>query len=216
MTDRCEGQFLWLRMQEQNLKAWRNLGQLQSALEGTPTGLDHVYKRNWDKIERSDRAVALLRWAAFALRPLTISEITEAVLIDEDCEALPTHELPDAIDDEYIGTEILDFCGPLLEVRGSHPVSATGNRTVHLAHFTIREFLVRRLPAGGIWQNENLRASNEHIQHTILARSLSHSRRRSWARAGNEARSLRAWAILMNTLSPHSRRPGLSSLTRHS
>ncbi|KAK4105359.1 hypothetical protein N658DRAFT_503520 [Parathielavia hyrcaniae] len=171
MTNQCEGQFLWLKMQEQNLKAWKNLGQLQSALEGTPTGLDHIYERNWDKIKRSDRSVALLRWAAFALRPLTIDEITEAVLIDEDCEALPTHELPDAIDDEYIGSEILGFCGPLLEVRGSHPVSAAGNQTVHLAHFTIREFLVRRLPTGGIWQNENLRASNERIQHTILARS---------------------------------------------
>ncbi|KAK4232857.1 hypothetical protein C8A03DRAFT_39490, partial [Achaetomium macrosporum] len=171
MTDRCEGQFLWLRMQEQNLKSWKNLGQLQSALESTPTGLDYIYKRNWDRIEHSDRAVALLRWAAFALRTLTINEITEAVLIDEDCEALPTHELPDVIDEEYIGTEILEFCGPLLEVRRSHPVSAAGDQTVHLAHFTVREFLVRHLPAGGIWQNENLRASNERIQHTILARS---------------------------------------------
>ncbi|KAL2196937.1 prion-inhibition and propagation-domain-containing protein [Corynascus similis CBS 632.67] len=167
MTARCEGQFLWLKMQEQNLKAWKNLGQLQRALEGTPTELDHIYKRNWDRIERSDRAVALLRWAAFALRPLTVDEIVEAVLIDEDCEDLPTNELPDAIDDDYIGTEILELCAPLLEVRGSHLAPAVGSRTLHLTHFTVREFLVKRLPAGAIWQNENLRASNEYMQHHI-------------------------------------------------
>jgi hypothetical protein len=74
-----------------------------------PQGHDHIYERNWNKIERSDRAVALLRWAAFALRPLTIEEVTEAVLINEDCETLPMHELPDAIDDEYIGSEILEY-----------------------------------------------------------------------------------------------------------
>ncbi|KAL2193056.1 hypothetical protein P885DRAFT_546, partial [Corynascus similis CBS 632.67] len=76
---------------------------------------------------------------AFALRPLTLSEVTEAMLIGEDCKALLTHELPSSI---YIGTEILELCGPLLEVCSSHPVSVAGNRTIHLAHFTIREFLV--------------------------------------------------------------------------
>jgi len=170
MTARCEGQLLWLKMQEQNLKAWKNLGQLQRALEGTSTKLDHIYERNWDKIGRSDHVVALLRWAAFAIRPLTINKIAEAVLIDEGCDTLPTHELPDDINDEYINTEILEPCSPLIEVRGSHSGLAAGIRTVHLAHFIVREFLVRRLPIGCIWLNENIRASNEPIQHTILAR----------------------------------------------
>ncbi|KAK4245722.1 hypothetical protein C7999DRAFT_42801 [Corynascus novoguineensis] len=124
----------------------KNLRQLRRALEGTPTELDHVYKPNWDRIGRNNRVVALPCWAAFALRPLAISEIREAVLIDEDCEALPTNELPDTIDDEYIDTEILEPCGPLIEIRDSHPESAA-NRT-----------------------NEKLRASNEQTQHTILAR----------------------------------------------
>ncbi|KAL2192536.1 ankyrin-1 [Corynascus similis CBS 632.67] len=171
MVARCEGQFLWLKMQEQNLKAWENLRQFERALEGTPTELDHIYERSWDRIERSDRAITLLRWVAFSLRPLTIDEITEAILIDDDSGALPTSELPDAIDYESINIAILEPCGPLIEVRGSYPGSVAGSRTVHLAHFTVREFLVRRLPTGCIWSNKNLRASNEHIQHTILAKS---------------------------------------------
>jgi hypothetical protein len=46
MSDRCEGQFLWLKMQEQSLKAWKNLRQLQIALEDTPQTIDHMYERN--------------------------------------------------------------------------------------------------------------------------------------------------------------------------
>jgi hypothetical protein len=69
----------------------------------TERRLDSLYERNWNRITRSDRvdrAAALLRWAAFALRLLTVGEITEAVLIDEECDVLPTDELPDAIDDK--------------------------------------------------------------------------------------------------------------------
>lgn len=73
MTDRCESHFLWLKMKEQSLKAWKNLHQLQNATECTLTALGHIYQRNWDKIERNDRAVALLRWTVFAVRPLTVS-----------------------------------------------------------------------------------------------------------------------------------------------
>ncbi|ROT37132.1 hypothetical protein SODALDRAFT_279597 [Sodiomyces alkalinus F11] len=174
MADRCKGQFLWLKMQEPTLKTWKNLGQLQRTLDGTPTGLDRIYERNWEKITRSDqreRAVALLRWSAFALRPLTIDEMTEAVLIDEDLEELPVNELPDAVDDDYIHGEILEVCGPLLEVRRSPPDSAAGKQTLHLAHFTIRQFLIGRLPVGGIPANETLRVSNEQMQNTLLARS---------------------------------------------
>ncbi|KAK4173963.1 hypothetical protein QBC36DRAFT_313395 [Triangularia setosa] len=173
MSDRCEGQFLWLKMQEENLETDMNPRHLQRLLEGTPKGLGQTYERNWSKIEnttRSQRAVALLSWAVFAMRPLTVDEITEAVLIVQDDEDLLADELPDTVDDDYIENEIRKLCSLLLEIRNSHPESTLGSQTVHLAHFTIRQFLVGRLPIRDIWQNVGLRASNEQIQHTILAR----------------------------------------------
>lgn len=107
------------------------------------------------------------------------------MLIDEDCEDLPTDELPDAIDKDFIESEILDLWSPLLETRGS-PASTARNHTVHLAHFTIREFLVGRLPAR-VSQNEALRASNEHIQNTILVRLCPSylQSRQTWRDAAN-------------------------------
>ncbi|PNH51646.1 hypothetical protein VD0002_g10228, partial [Verticillium dahliae] len=103
MTDRSDGQFLWLLLQEQSLKSWKTLVQLQRGLDSTPAGLNNL--------------------AAFALRPLTLGEITEAVLIDEEYEGLPTDELPDVIDDDYISSEIVELCGPLVEVRGPRPAA---------------------------------------------------------------------------------------------
>ncbi|KAK2668008.1 P-loop containing nucleoside triphosphate hydrolase [Fusarium oxysporum f. sp. vasinfectum] len=47
---------------------------IQSAIENTPTGLDHLYDRNWTRITglgewEKQRAFVLLRWTAFFLPP---------------------------------------------------------------------------------------------------------------------------------------------------
>ncbi|RBA11145.1 hypothetical protein FPRO05_04318 [Fusarium proliferatum] len=176
MTNRCQGQFLWLKMQEESLRRGMNKKQLQSAIENTPTGLDHLYDRNWTRITRSGewekhRAFALLRWTAFALRPLTVCEITEAVLIVE-FEGLPLDDLPDAVDDDYVDSEIIGLCGPLLEIRNDPTDPSVGRRTVHLPHFTVRQFLLRQLPIPDwIQQNNRLQISYEKVQNTVLAKA---------------------------------------------
>ncbi|KAG7124778.1 Ankyrin-3 like protein [Verticillium longisporum] len=160
MTDRSDGQFLRLLLQEQSLKSWKTLVQLRRGLDRTPAGLNNLYARNWTMITRSDRADragALLWWAAFPLWPLTLGEITEAVLIEEEYEGIPTDELPDVIDDDYISSEIVELCGPLAEVRGPRPAAEA--RIVHLVHFTVREFLCVLIfmnedgPCWGGWRN---------------------------------------------------------------
>ncbi|KAM0364098.1 hypothetical protein ACHAPK_010973 [Fusarium culmorum] len=134
MTDRCQGQFLWLRLQEDSLRAGMNKKQLQHAIEDTPTGLNDLYNDNWTRITQlkeweKKRAFALLRWTAFELRPLTVSEITEAVLVVE-CEDLLLEDLPDAVDDHYVNTEIVGLCGPLVEVRNDYSNPSVGQQTV--------------------------------------------------------------------------------------
>ncbi|RKK30545.1 hypothetical protein BFJ66_g16269, partial [Fusarium oxysporum f. sp. cepae] len=176
MSDRCQGQFLWLKMQEECLRGGMNKKQLQRAIENTPTGLDRLYDHNWTKItklgeEERDRAFALLRWAAFALRPLTVCEITEAALILTSGE-LSRDDFPDAVDDEYIKSEVIGLCGPLLEVRKGSPGSSPGRRTVHLPHFSVRQYLLCNLPTPGWICHENmLQTSQEKLQNTVLARA---------------------------------------------
>ncbi|KAK7419579.1 hypothetical protein QQZ08_010792 [Neonectria magnoliae] len=176
MTDRCQGQFLWLKMQEESLRRGMNKKQLQHAIANTPTGLDHLYDHNWTRVTRlgeweRHRAFALLRWTAFALRPLTICEITEAALILES-EDLPLEDLPDVVDDDYVNSEIVGLCGPLLEVRNDPADPSPGRRTVHLPHFSVRQYLLCQLPTPGwIRQNDRLQISHEKLQNTVLAKA---------------------------------------------
>ncbi|KAI8710938.1 hypothetical protein NCS52_01522700 [Fusarium sp. LHS14.1] len=176
MTNRCQGQFLWLKMQEKSLGGWMNKKQLQHAIANTPTGLDNLYDDNWTRITQlgewqMHRAVALLRWTAFALRPLTIYEITEAALILES-EDLPLEDLPDDVDDEYVNSGIVGLCGPLLEVRNDPADPSPGRRTVHLPHFSVRQYLLRQLPLPDwIRQNSRLQISHEKLQNTVLAKA---------------------------------------------
>ncbi|RYP23453.1 hypothetical protein DL767_008810 [Monosporascus sp. MG133] len=177
MADRCEGQFLWLRMQGDYLRKGMNKKQLQDAIAKTPTGLEHIYNRNWQKIaglegDDKTRAISLLRWAAFALRPLTIYEITEAALINDECHDLPIDEFPDSIDEDYIDSEILGLCGSLLEIRSTPSEPSAGLRTVHLTHFSVKQYLLCNLPAQEklLLANGSLQASNEAIESTRLAK----------------------------------------------
>ncbi|KAM0269258.1 hypothetical protein ACHAQH_009791 [Verticillium albo-atrum] len=50
MADRCQGQFLWLKMQEESLRGGMNKKQLQHAIANTPTGLDRLYDHNWIRV----------------------------------------------------------------------------------------------------------------------------------------------------------------------
>ncbi|KAM6513853.1 hypothetical protein FALCPG4_015060 [Fusarium falciforme] len=176
MTDRCQGQFLWLKMQEESLGGWMNEKQLQRTIANTPTGLDRLYDYNWTRIIQlgewqRHRAFALLRWTAFALRPLTIYEITEAALILES-EDLLLEDLPDDVDDEYVDSGIVGLCGPLLEVRNDPADPSPGRRTVHLPHFSVRQYLLCQLPVPGwILQNDRLQVSHEKLQNTVLAKA---------------------------------------------
>ncbi|KAH6963342.1 ankyrin-1 [Fusarium avenaceum] len=176
MTERCEGQFLWIKMQEESLRKGMSKKRLHEVVQNSPSGLDRLYDHNWKRIldmsqwER-DRVFALLRWATFAMRPLNVYEITEAVLIAQ-FEELDPEEYPDSIDDDYIRTEIIGLCGPLLEIRDNLDWPDAGFRRVRLPHFSVRQYLSQRLPIPSwIHDNGQLQTHYERTQHTVLARS---------------------------------------------
>ncbi|KAH8884181.1 ankyrin-1, partial [Thozetella sp. PMI_491] len=176
MAGRCKGQFLWLRMQAESLRGTKNKKQLESIIDEAPSRLGHLYERNWERIlqlEYKDRtrAISLIRWAAFSIRPLTVSEITEAVLIDESCIEFPLDQMPDEIDEEYISDEIVGLCGSLLEVRSSSSSPLAPSKTVHIAHFSVKQFFLshHHTQGGLISANGGLRYSNESLENTVLA-----------------------------------------------
>ncbi|KAH7128917.1 ankyrin-1, partial [Dactylonectria macrodidyma] len=176
MNDRCEGQFIWLKMQEKSLRKGMNKQQLEKSIKETPTGLNQLYDQTWQRITQypeweRQRTHALLRWAAFAVRPLTVGEVTEAVLIDGFQDAI-VENLPDAIDDDYIDSEIVNLCGSLLEVRGQQLETSASLQTVHLTHFSVKQYLLYNLPTPGLMEeNESLW---DGYHNALLAKSCLH------------------------------------------
>ncbi|KAH7207661.1 hypothetical protein BKA60DRAFT_599656 [Fusarium oxysporum] len=176
MTVRCQGQFLWIKMQEESLRNGMSKKRLHEVVENMPSGLHHLYNRNWNRIMNMsdwdrDRTFALLRLTAFTFRPLTVYTVTEAVLITQFQELDPD-EYPESVNDEYIRTEIIGLCGPLLEVHDHPQHSSPGNRTLHIPHFSVRQYLVENLPAPAWMQaNDVLNKKYESLHHTAIARA---------------------------------------------
>ncbi|VUC27307.1 unnamed protein product [Clonostachys rosea] len=175
MAAKCEGQFLWVKMQAPSLRKGMNKLKLQQTVAQTPAGLSKIYERNWNAIltdpsRSKERAISLLRWAAFALRPLTVDEITKAALLRIDRVGIPRDELPDEIDDDFIESEILDQCGPLLEIRKASLDQPAESRTVHIPHFSVKEFLIPILSeSSSLHFDSAIQQSYEKQQNTALA-----------------------------------------------
>ncbi|KAI1357253.1 hypothetical protein F5Y08DRAFT_334005 [Xylaria arbuscula] len=178
LVDRCDSMFLGIKLLEDDLTGGKNFKQLQRVVDEAPNKLDFIYDRNWEKIQsheqgRRHRALWILRWAAFARRPLTVLEMTEALLLNgryDECEELDYEELPDTIDSIYLKTEILDPCVSLVEIQpGSTP--NLGDCTIHLTHFSVLQYILRHIPihSAGLIANEQLRSSNDKFQNNLIA-----------------------------------------------
>lgn len=150
MASRCNGQFLLLKLHRNSLESWMNKKQLEDTIDETPSQLKHLYDRYWKRIldfpsSKKIRAFSLLRWVAYALRPLTVYEITEALLTSENRDDFPAEDMPEPIDEDYINSGIEDLCGSLLEVRRNISEPHEGLKTVHLTHFSVREYYLLQL-----------------------------------------------------------------------
>ncbi|KAJ5608079.1 hypothetical protein N7537_004698 [Penicillium hordei] len=177
LAECCNGQFLWVQMQESQLRDWKSPKQLEKAINSTPPGLDKTYDREWMGIshlseDNRERTIALLRWAAFALRPLSVCEMAGALLINANCDEVRFEGVPGRINENYIQTEIMALCGSLIDIRSPEAECEPGSRTVHLAHFTVKEYLLCNLPVQGrlLQLNSSLKFSTEGMENTLAAK----------------------------------------------
>ena len=85
-AQKADGMFLWIKLLYSRLSRSMSPPRLRKIITDTPSGLDQAYERDilaiLDlEIEERVRATAILRWTLFALRPLTIRQLSEALLI---------------------------------------------------------------------------------------------------------------------------------------
>jgi hypothetical protein len=100
------------------------------ALRELPKGLNETYEVILAKISESEIEIVrkILLWLSFAVLPLTLEELHEAVAIEDGLERLDEESLLSS------PQEILSLCGSLLNV--------SDQGQVRLAHLSVKEYLL--------------------------------------------------------------------------
>lgn len=148
LSSKCAGQMQWLKLQKSPLEQARNQPQVESLIEQTPAELFDCYETIWQTImARPNRReiIALLRWVAYAKRPLAVGELAEAILIDDASQSLRLDEYPDEVIDDLYLENVFPDLGQLLKVL-KDPGAPPSEYTLAFNHFTVNEFLCSHIP----------------------------------------------------------------------
>lgn len=108
LREGAEGTFLWVSYVAQDLEQ-KTLDEIDTAVNQLPRGLYAIYDRIISKIENETRGgiVEMLRWILLAARPLTISELCDAI------DVKPT----DFLTREQVCLGYVQSCGHLLQLQ---------------------------------------------------------------------------------------------------
>lgn len=160
-AEKSDGMFLYLNLLCQGLHAGDTTQVLRKTMSEMPTDLDFLYERELKRIlelrgHRKQQALAILRWVLFATRPLTIRELTEALVLtsDKNEESYPYDALPPnwdkgIVDETYIDA-IITKVSSFVQLRKDEDDETPANKTVHLTHASVREYLLSPAESKGL------------------------------------------------------------------
>ena len=151
---RSEGMFLWINLLEKEISPGQNAKELHQTVLEMPSRTSEAYSREIDRImqlplKQKSKALTVLRWVLFAVRPLQLKELAEALIVsgddNDDLDEYPFDDLPDTweatfVDDDYVNEAILGRCGSLLQTRSRSPHEPLADHTVHFVHFSVKEY----------------------------------------------------------------------------
>jgi hypothetical protein len=149
------------------LKQCRKLRSIRQALKDLPSTLDETYSRilvHIDELHRNDVRNALM-WLAFSERPLYLTELADAMVIDPSTEDVLNPE------DRYSDTKSVLEVIPNLVTITTIPhgpmfepwLSNEDNMVAVMAHFSVKEYLISN------------RISDSPAAYFALSESISHS-----------------------------------------
>ncbi|KAJ5502333.1 hypothetical protein N7463_005207 [Penicillium fimorum] len=169
LAERCNGQFLWVKMQEGQLRDGRSQKQLEK--QSIPLLLvlrNPTTENGWEsRIYRRMIGNELSPYYGGPLR-----EMAGALLVSADCDEVRFDGVPDSINEGYIKTEIMGLCGSLIDIRSPQADCDLGLRTIHLAHFSVKEYLLCNLPMQGrlLQLNSSLKFPTEGMENILAAK----------------------------------------------
>ncbi|KAM5356900.1 hypothetical protein ACJ41O_003546 [Fusarium nematophilum] len=135
LVDRSDGTYHWVSLVIANLQG-KDALEAEEHLEKFPTHLNALYQRMLEQIDVGKRPLVcdILRWCAFAMRPLAPNELAVAL----DIRATRT------IDRGEVQRRKLAYCGHLVSV---------SDTAVTFVHRTVYDFLTdhRKIPDRNAW-----------------------------------------------------------------
>ncbi|KAJ9639353.1 hypothetical protein H2199_006386 [Coniosporium tulheliwenetii] len=154
IIDRASGSFRFARMQIDHLSSQRTGRLIREALQQMPVDLNSTYVSMLKRISPADRVMArrALLWLSFSSRPLYLSELCEAVVLEKDDTSLDNDS---RLQQPHL---VLDICKGLADYN-------VETRQVTLAHSSIKTFLtseaIRTSPASFYtlnpqWENQTI------------------------------------------------------------
>ncbi|KAJ2987357.1 hypothetical protein NUW58_g4552 [Xylaria curta] len=134
VSERAQGLFLLCKLHMDSLALESTPKAVRKVLEDIPTGetaMKDTYNNALQRIESqhpSNRewAMRTIQWVCFAMRPLTSTELTHALAVDQDDTELS--------EDNIVSTDLLvEYCGGLVVIEPE-------TKIVRFVHFTTQEY----------------------------------------------------------------------------
>ncbi|OKL57360.1 hypothetical protein UA08_07438 [Talaromyces atroroseus] len=145
LMEKADGMFRWATCQLDALENCLEYRTLQKALKSLPKTLDETYSRVLHSIpsEYKQNAFRILQFLTYSARPLSVSEMVDAIAVDTEGEDYqyfdPKHRMPDP-------REITCFCSSLIVFTSTTHNSDVDNKDddvkLQLAHFSVKEYLI--------------------------------------------------------------------------
>jgi hypothetical protein len=133
LIDGANGMFLWVSLILEDLKKSTKPRAIRKALETLPSDLPGIYMNILHQIRKYDQTTAqsILQWVVWAIRPLTLEELTIAIAI------APEHTSMSSMKDDMhidLKQDLRLIFGPILRIEDDN--------TIHLIHQSAKDFLI--------------------------------------------------------------------------
>jgi len=135
---RAQGNFLWIDLVTQYVQNTQTFVELRSKLESLPSNHNGMYQLVLESIQSSDvgKAQSIFAWLIAASRPLSLSELHEALADNAKCRAPSPEAVSPALktESESPEHEMERICKGM--------VTVDSDKTVRLIHRSVRTYLL--------------------------------------------------------------------------